>query len=161
MENPPLFAGPKLLIVTPDAKKFLNTAANWARFLGILAFSAVFIIALGTYFLALLSSGISKQAPDNVFEELFMMTTVFTVIFILMTIIYFYALYKILRFAGTIKKAIKYDDSETLTEAFRYLKDHYKSMGIMMLVGIVLYTVYSIVIGIIIAYGMAVFVNTF
>lgn len=31
----------------------------------------------------------------------------------------------------------------------------------MMLVGIVLYTAYSIVIGIIMIYGMAVFVNTF
>lgn len=160
IENPPPYRGTQQLIVTPEAQKFLNSAANWARFLGILAFSAVFIVGMGTYILALISSNIYK-AQEDALSEFFMVTTVSTIIFIVMTVIYFYALYKILKFSSTVKKAIKYNDSNTLTEAFEHLKSHYKSMGIMMLVGIVLYTLYSIVIGIIMIYGMAVFVKTF
>lgn len=160
METPPPYVAPDQLIVTQEAQKYLNSAANWARFLGILAFSAVFIVAIGAYILTLISSNIFK-APDDALADFLMMTTVSTVIFIVMTVIYFYALYKILKFTGTIKSAIRYNDSDTLTEAFGHLKSHYKSMGIMMLVGITLYTIYCIVIGIIMAYGMAVFVNTF
>ncbi len=160
MENPPPYEGCKQLVITSEAKAFLNTAANWARFLGILAFSAVFIIGIGTYILALISSNIYKTQEDAL-SELFMMTTVMAVIFIVMTVIYFYALYKILKFSSTVKRAIRYNDSKTLCEAFRHLKSHYKSMGIMMIVGIVLYTIYSIIIGMLMLYGMAVFVNTF
>jgi len=159
-ESPPPYRGIQQLIVTPEAQKFLKSAANWARFLGILAFSAVFIVGMGVYILTLISSNLYK-AQEDALAEAFMMTTVATIIFIVMTVIYFYALYKILKFSSTVKRAIRYNDSDTLTEAFEYLKSHYKSMGIMMLVGIILYILYSIVIGIIMLYGMAVFVNTF
>lgn len=160
MESPPPYRGSLQLTVTPEAQRFLNSAANWARFLGILAFSAVFIVGMGTYILTLISSNIYK-AQEDALSELFMMTTVSIIIFATMTVIYFYALYKILKFSSTVKRAIKYNDSNTLTKAFEHLKSHYKSMGIMMITGILLYILYSIVIGIIMIYGMAVFVNTF
>ncbi|NDV70228.1 DUF5362 family protein [Dysgonomonas sp. 25] len=160
-ETPPPYYAPQELIVTPEAKKFLNSAANWARFLGILAFSAVFIVAIGAYIISLIVSNMGKAVQNDALSEVFMMTTVMTIISVVMTVIYFYALYKILKFTSTVKRAIRHDNPDTLTEAFGHLKAHYKSMGIMMLVGIVLYVIYAIIMSVFLLYGMAVFVDSF
>ena len=165
MQQPPPYIEQQL-VVTPQAQKFLNSSANWARFLAIFALSAIFIVAIGTYILSLIWSNASNMSgmpnvQQDALSEFFKLTTVSTIVFIVMTVFYFYSVYQIFRFTGAVKRAIRYNDSGTLTEAFGYLKSHYKSMGIMMIIGIVAYILMAIIMGLFMIYAMGVFVNTF
>ncbi|NDV96964.1 hypothetical protein D0T84_18930 [Dysgonomonas sp. 521] len=150
---------PDLTLSLP-AQQFLNSAANWARFIAILGFGIIFIVAIGTYILSLIWSNVSK-VPDESRPDTILITTAFTVISIIMTVIYFYALYKMLKFSGTVKRAIRYNDPDTLTKAFEYLNSHYKSMGIMMITGISAYILMSVGMGIFMIYAMGTLVKSF
>jgi magnesium-transporting ATPase (P-type) len=166
MIQPPPYIEKQQLVVTPQAQKFLNSSANWARFLAIFALSAIFIVAIGTYILSLIWSNASNMSnlpnvQQDALSEFFKVTTVSTIVFIVMTVFYFYSIYQIIRFTGAVKRAIKYSDSNTLTEAFGYLKAHYKSMGIMMIIGIMAYILMAIVMGLFMIYAMGALVNTF
>ncbi len=148
------------LVITPQAQQFLKSAANWAKFLAIIGFTFVFIVAIGTYILTLITKNLSK-VPDESQPDVFMVTTFLIIIFVVMTGFYFYALFKMLKFSNITKKAIRTNDSETLTQAFKYLNTHYKSMGIMMIACMILFILYGIGVGAIMIYGMGVMVNTF
>lgn len=169
MEQPPPYIEVQQLVVTPEAQKFLNSAANWARFLAIFGLSAIFIVAMGTYILSLIWGNASNMSnmsnvpnvQQDALGDFFKVTTVSTIVFIVMTVFYFYSLYQIFRFTGTVKRAIRYNDSDTLTEAFGYLKAHYKSLGITMIIGITAYILMAIVMGLFMIYAMGVLVKSF
>lgn len=166
MEQPPPYTEVQQLVVIPQAQKFLNSSANWARFLAILGLSAIFVVAMGTYILSLIWSNASSisntpNVQQDALSEFFKITTISTVVSIVMTIFYFYALYQIFRFTGAVKRAIRYNDSDTLTDAFRHLKVHYKSLGIAMIIGITAYILLAIIMGLFMIYAMGVLVNTF
>lgn len=150
----------KQLVITHEAQQFLISAANWAKFLAILGFGAVFVVAMGTYIITLLMTNVSNM-PEQSRSDIFMTGSFLSITSIIMTILYFYALFKILKFSNTLKWAIKTNNSEALTKAFQYLKSHYKSMGIMMITGLILYTMMAIGMGFFILYGMATLVETF
>lgn len=162
MEQPPVYIPQNYesLTITPETKKTLNTIATWARVLAIAGFFGILIVIMGTYIIGLIAKNAGNIPRESQFDAMAGVALV-TIPLIVITIFYFYALYKMLIFSSTVKRAIRANDSETLSEAFSLLKSHYKSLGIMLISSILYYIAVSIIMGIIMAYGMAVFVKTF
>jgi hypothetical protein len=65
--------------------------------------------------------------------------TTITVVYLLIAALYFFPVYYLNKFASNAKAAFANNDSEILTTSFRYLKSHYKFIGIMTLVIFALY----------------------
>ena len=64
---------------------------------------------------------------------------VMAVVYLLIAALYFFPVYYMNKFEPTAKAAFTNNDSKILTTSFRYLKSHYKFIGIMALVIFALY----------------------
>ena len=55
--------------------------------------------------------------------------------------VYFFPIYYLLQFSNKAKEALLYRNSQTLTEAMKYIKSHFKFVGIMTIVMLALYPI--------------------
>ncbi|SHF98115.1 hypothetical protein [Dysgonomonas macrotermitis] len=148
------------LTVTFRAQQLLKSSANWAKFVAIFSILFTAVIGMGTYIMYLMAQSISR-VPDEAKTGLSLFTAISSIILIAVTATYFYSLYRILKFSGTVKFAIESYNSDVLTESFEHLKAHYKSLGIMMIVMLVAYFIIAIAFGIFIAYATKIMMETF
>ena len=126
------------LAIDHEGKGYLFTAGKWARFLGILGFIAVAIIALlcvfaGTATLIMghsSSTGFSISAGAGALEILPLLPIM---------ILYFFVSYFLYQFGTNIKNGIAVNDTLFATKAFRNLKSHFKLIGIIAIIVIVFY----------------------
>ena len=69
----------------------------------------------------------------------------FVVIMILMAVLYFFPIYYLFTFSKLSKLAVDNNDGGSFSEAMRYLKMHYRYMGILMIVVLSIYVVILII----------------
>lgn len=111
------------------SKEFLAEAAKWTAFLAILGF-----IGIGFFFIAglvmLSFSSMSKSMTGS-----FVMSFVYLLVagFYLVPINFLY------KFSTNMKNALRKNNQSSLTNAFEYLKSHYKFIGILTLILISFY----------------------
>jgi len=111
----------------------INTIRKWALFLSVIGFiMMVFLVIFGFSFGAI----IEKIAGDIGDPYTY---TVMGFIYLVMAIIYFFPILYLYRFSTNARKSIEQNDSEALTTAFRFLKDHYVYIGILMAMATGLY----------------------
>lgn len=121
-----------------SAKDFLKETAKWACFLSILGYIGIGFIILAALFAGTLFSAMGKMNPAmGMMGSSFGMAM--AVVYLLIAALYFFPVYYLNKFASNAKAALNTNDSETLTTSFRYLKSHYKFIGIMTLVVFSLY----------------------
>lgn len=121
-----------------SAKDFLKETAKWAYFLSILGYIGIGFIILAALFAGTLFSAMGKMNPAmGMMGSSFGMAM--AVVYLLIAALYFFPVYYLNKFASNAKAALNTNDSETLTTSFRYLKSHYKFIGIMTLVVFSLY----------------------
>lgn len=120
------------------AKDFLKETAKWAYFLSILGFIGVGFVVLAAIFAGLIFASFSPF--NHSFGGFGMMGGAFvSFIYIVIAAIYFFPIYYLNRFASKANLAIKDDNSELLATSFKYLKSHFKYIGIMALIILCLY----------------------
>ena len=73
---------------------------------------------------------------------------IMAVVYFLIAALYFFPVYYLNKFASNAKIAFKNNDEDALTTSLRYLKSHYKYIGIMVLVIFSLY--FLLIIGMIV-----------
>jgi len=123
-----------------SAKDFLKETARWAYFLSILGYIGIGFIVFAALFAGTLFSAMGKMNPAmGAMGSSFGM--VMAVVYLLIAALYFFPVYYLNKFASNAKAAFTNSDTETLTTSFRYLKSHYKFIGIMTLVIFALYLV--------------------
>jgi len=111
------------------SKEFLAEAAKWTAFLAILGF-----IGIGFFFIAglvmLSFSSMSKSMTGS-----FVMSFVYLLVagFYIVPINFLY------KFSSNMKNALRNNNQSALTNAFEYLKSHYKFIGILTLILISFY----------------------
>ena len=120
------------------AKDFLKETAKWAYFLSIvgfvgIAFLVIIALCVGFFFSTMGNLVPAMSAMGGSFGM------VFTVIYLVIAVIYFFPVYYLFKFASNAKKAFRDNDSEALTSSLEYLKSHYKFFGILTLAILVLY----------------------
>jgi uncharacterized oligopeptide transporter (OPT) family protein len=112
----------------------LNEIRKWALFLSICGFIFVGACLVLTPFL--LSSAFSSSLPGRgLFTTIPMM---------IITLIYFFPIYFLLMFSINSKKAINDSDGNHLQKAFKYLKFHYRFMGIFLIIMLCIYVILGV-----------------
>ena len=138
-----------------SAKEFLKETAKWARFLSILGFIGVGFIVLAAVFSGAFFSYIGHLSRDMGGIGFFGGSFV-TAIYLIIAALYFFPIYYLNRFAVKVNLAIRDNDSALLATSFRYLKSHFKYIGVMVLIFLSLYLLFfasAIVAAIAVGFG--------
>lgn len=128
------------LLIDERTKRFLFEICKWARFLSILGFIGIaFMVLFAFIFGSLMGSIGNSFESDHNFKLVNMSSGLFTVFYLLMAIVYFFPLLYLFRFSRNTKSALQSNDQESLNAGFEYLKKHYKFIGLLALIILVLY----------------------
>jgi hypothetical protein len=132
---------PSELRLNHHSKDFLKETAKWANFLSILGFIGIgFMVIIAIFFSSIMASNYS-EIPGMGGNSV-----VFTIIYLLIALLYFFPVLYLFKFASNMKRALAMDDENTLAKSFENLKSHYKFVGILAIV-IISFYVLAFVIG--------------
>lgn len=127
------------LILDETAIEHLRIARKWSNFLSILA-----IVIIGIMLIAM--AGILIMASRFRQDELMKFTALVQMLpLALMLLIYGVPIYYLYQFGKHSRIAIINYDSEAISLAFKYLKLHYRFMGILVIVVLALYIIAIVV----------------
>jgi uncharacterized membrane protein len=124
-------------VLTDESESFLKETAKWAYFLSILGFIFIGLMVLLALFIGSIMSKFG--AMGDTIPIMGSMGGFITAIYLIIALIYFFPVYYLFQFSSKAKAAFKNSDNEQLNESFQYLKSHYKFVGVMALIFIVLY----------------------
>jgi len=131
------------LKLTDESVAFLREAKSWATFLAILGFIGSGLMVLAGIFVTVFFSVINAlkniaNMPDFPFS-------LFGLFYIILAVVYFFPAYYLYKFADNLGYAFRIHDEVRLTSAMRFLKKHFKFIGIAAICLIVLYVIMIIV----------------
>lgn len=129
----------RMLELNEDARYFLVVASKWSYFISIIGFVMILFMLLGVLVMSL---GIGFMFGNNnpVLAEGAIFSFIW-VIYIAMILVYFFPVYYLYKFSSRLRIAIHNEDSFELTESFRFLSKHYKFIGILVIITLVLYPI--------------------
>ncbi|MEO7212811.1 DUF5362 family protein [Mucilaginibacter sp.] len=131
-------AGEPQMVITADAKYYLQKAGRWASFIGIVGFVMSGLVAVLALFIGSIFAAMARINPMMALMSAGM-GTLMTVIYLFVALFsFFFALY-VYQFGSRIKKAVVFNDSEGATLAFSKLKSFFKLWGITTIVVISFY----------------------
>ncbi|AWG22488.1 hypothetical protein FFWV33_13605 [Flavobacterium faecale] len=142
------------LYLGQEAQGFLKETAKWAYFLSILGFIGIAFIVIIALFIGTIFSTLNSMS-GNSNPIMGIGTGVITGLYLVLAVLYFFPVFYLFQFSSKMKKAFKENDNDLISSSFEYLKSHYKFIGIMGLVLVVIYSV--IILFSIIAGGIAAF----
>ena len=120
------------LLIDDSAKAYLLEAGRWGKFLSIFGIIiSALMLMLG---LAFIFTGIGA-----VYSAVGVSPTLIGIIYISFTAVYLYPFIALLRFSTKVKEALVLNDNTALSTSFRFLKNHFKSIGIIIIVMIAIY----------------------
>jgi hypothetical protein len=120
--------------LSDSAKYYLAEIRKWAKFISIIGF-----VTCGLLLLAGLMMGfIMNMAMSMTYQPMPIPAGFFTFFYILMAVVYFFPVYYLYKFSEDMKQALEIGREEQLTSSFRWLKNHYKFVGILLIISIAL-----------------------
>ena len=122
----------------------LDTTRKWTLFISILGF-----ILLGILVIFGFSLGFFLERMDVDTDLAPFPYFLFGFIYLLFGVIYFFPILYLYKFSINAKRSIVGNDSALMAHAFRFLRDHYIYIGVLMAIGTVIYVLSAIKIGII------------
>ncbi|HLO37268.1 MAG TPA: DUF5362 family protein [Lacibacter sp.] len=123
------------LEVEETSTRFLSETAKWAKFLSIVGFVVVGIIAIAAIFAGTLLSSLPGFGESTAASSLAGgMSIMITVIYLLIALLYFFPCLYTFRFSTKMKKALAENNQELLNSSFENLKSCFKFMGIMTII---------------------------
>lgn len=120
-------------IITEQAKSFLITSAQWATFLCVIGYIMVGFMVIGAFGI-LAMSGRIPAGPGLPFDF-----TTLGIIYLGLAVVGFFPILYLNRFAMKIKSGLNSSNTDEITSAFEMLKSHYKFVGILTIIIIILY----------------------
>jgi hypothetical protein len=126
-----------LLVIDESNKAFLIESSKWGKFLAIVGYVFMGLLALmGLFFM--IGMSVMKSLTDIPFNPGF-----FNIIYIIMTIIYYFPVTYLYNFSNKIKQGIMNLNQQAMTDGFGNLKSMFKFMGILT---IVMLSIYALVL---------------
>lgn len=129
----------KDLQVNDVVKDYLLETAKWAKLISIVGFVGLGMMVLMGLFMGTIMGSLSAMAPEEVDMMPAMGGGFFAIIYIGMALLYFFPIKYLYDFSSKVKKSIQITDQNLFNEAMMKLKSHYKFIGILMLIMIILY----------------------
>ena len=121
------------LILEAQAEVYLRETRKWAKFLAIVGFVFMGLMALVSIGMFAFSSVMGSMMP-------FPMSGV-GIFYLLFIVLYCVPIYYLFQFSNKAKYALESRHTQTLTDSMQYLKSHYKFMGIFTIVMLSLYPI--------------------
>ena len=129
---------PRVLQVNDVVKDYLLETAKWAKLLAIVGFVGLGMMVLMGLFMGTIMGSLAAMSPEA--AEISGMGGGFLAIFYIgIALLYFIPIKYLYDFSSKVKKAIQITDQNLFNEAMMKLKSHYKFIGILMLIMIILY----------------------
>ena len=122
------------LLLTESAVFYLREIRKWANFIAIVMFIMIGMMVLAGFFMGFAMSTISSMAINSPmpFPGIF-----FTILYLIMALIYFFPVYYLYRFAQHLKFALSLGNTDELTQSFLFLKKHYHFIGVLTIIGLI------------------------
>lgn len=131
------------------ALEFLEQVRKWTAFLSILGFIGLgFLVLVGigvSTFMSSMGDAFASSDLPSTFP-----TSALGLVYAVAALIYVWPILYLYRFSSHLKAALHERDNERLTEAFRYLKAHYRFIGILAIIMLSFYAL-AIVFGLLAA----------
>lgn len=120
------------LKINGQTKGFLRETAKWAQFLSILGFAiigllTISIIGIGSTFRSFPESSTGFFGPQAIF------------VYILFIAVLFFPVFFLFRFSSNMLRALDSNNQSALVDSFSNLKSHYRYLGILTIIVIILY----------------------
>jgi len=126
-----------LLVIDESNKAFLIESSKWGKFLAIVGYVFMGLLALmGLFFM--IGMSVMKSLTDIPFNPGF-----FGIIYIIIAIIYYFPVTYLYNFSNKIKQGIMNLNQQAMTDGFGNLKSMFKFMGILT---IVMLSIYALVL---------------
>jgi len=134
------------LMLSDQATGFLRETKKWTYFLAIMGFiGAAFILLVGIIMTIVFSVvDVFANMPDK--PDFPFPFALIGVLYIVLAVVYFFPAYYLYKFSKEMGDALLAWNETKLTSAIRYLKKHFKFIGIMIIAMIALYIVLIIVL---------------
>lgn len=121
----------------------LKEIGNWTKFLGIAGFIFIGLLVILAFFLGSFMSKINPATQVPSF--------VFTFIYLMMALVYFFPILFLFKFSMNLRRSLSSNDPAQMDSAFSNLNAHYKYIGILAIIILVIYGLFG---GMMLAFGM-------
>jgi hypothetical protein len=121
--------------LTTAAVGFLQESAKWSKFMAIIGFIGIGLMVLVSLFMAI---GFSAMSASTMPELPFPMS-VFSILYVLFAVIYFFPVYYLYQYATKTSAALHSKNKQLLADGLENLKSHHKFLGIFTLIIFSLY----------------------
>lgn len=128
----------KQIVITDEVKGYLLVAAKWCKFIAIVGFVGLGILALFGFFAML---GVPLMQRNNVYAA----SVLFGLVYIIFAIVYIFPLLYLYRFSVEMKLGVLNNDEGEMTSGFLNLKKLAKFTGILTIVVLGLYALMFII----------------
>lgn len=141
------------MTITAEIRGYLTITAKWAFFLSIVGFVSIALMVIMGIFMGTMVGSMLNQFPPGMGPPGIELLSggLFTGVFSLTALLYFFPTLYLFRFAKLMKVALANDDQLFLSDSFKNLKSLFKFIGILTVITIILYVISiiaSIIIGI-------------
>ncbi|MEQ8474889.1 hypothetical protein [Fulvivirga sp.] len=119
--------------LTDQSLKNLNETRKWTMFISIVGFVFVALMVLIALFIGSVMSNLPTGSSMPISKGFA------TVIYLVIAAIYFFPIYYLYKFSSHMKIGIVTKSEQEVEYAFKYLKSHYKFMGILLAIVLVFY----------------------
>lgn len=130
-----------------NIKSYLRQTVRWTNFLAILGFIGTGFMILFALIMILGGGAMSQYSSQFPIRGMAIGYSVFGVIYLAVSALYFYPVFCLYKFGRLMKYGMMTENEVQITEAFRYQRNMYRFMGIMMVVIIGLYVLVFISLG--------------
>jgi len=130
--------------LTDDSVSFLKEGAKWAKFLAIMGFIGVGFMFMGGFYMGFFMSNLSGMYGNTLnYPPGFWWIMAF--VYWVLAAIYIAPVYYLFQFSDKMISAINSLNNQKLNDSFKYLKSHYKFLGIMTIVILSLYALFIVI----------------
>ena len=126
------------LYLSQEAQEFLKETAKWGYFLSILGFIGIGFMVVLALFIGTIFSALNGL-NGNMNPMMGIGTGFISGMYLVIALLYFFPVYYLFKFSSKMKMAIRSNDTNLINSSFEFLKSHYKFLGILSLVFVVLY----------------------
>jgi hypothetical protein len=134
------------LQIDQQSISYLGETARWAKFLSIVGFIMCALMIVLALFAGSLMTALSRLRSDDALQSMAGMGGAFSLIYIVVALLYFFPCLYLFNFAGKMQTALHNNDQTSLNASFGQLKACFKFVGILTIIVLSFYILLAIVI---------------
>lgn len=135
------------ILISNEGDRLLYNISKWTKFLSILGFIVLGMMALFVISAGVLISGMNEYAINM---DMYPYTPgtfswFYAVIYLIALAVYFIPVYYLYKFSVKTRQTLSDRSSFTLTEALNFLNKHYVFIGVLTIIGIIFFIISTII----------------